>query len=102
MKKGIELHGDSARAAIRDELAQMIKKGDFRPVHHHQLSEEQRKKILRSIMFLKLKRDGRLKARLVADKQSSAPSLILTTESVQASGRANVTFNRDVLLRRRV
>ena len=50
----------------------MIKKGVFRPVHHDGLSDEQRKKILRSIMFLKLKRDGRLKARLVADGRLQA------------------------------
>ncbi len=86
VKKGIELHGDSARAAIRDELAQMIKNGVFRPVHHHQLSEEQRKKILRSIMFLKLKRDGRLKARLVADGRLQA---VFGTESEVSSPTAS-------------
>ncbi len=55
-------------------------------MHHHQLSEEQRKKILRSIMFLKLKRYGRLKARLVADGRLQA---VFGTESEVSSPTAS-------------
>jgi hypothetical protein len=67
VKAGIKDLGVEALVAIMDELDQLHKKGVFAPINVHDLSYEERIKALRTIMFLKKKRDGRIKARLVAD-----------------------------------
>ena len=104
VKRGIKDYGDKARQAIIDELSQMLKKGVFRPVHYHQLSDQERSRVLRSIMFLKLKRDGRLKGRLVADGRPQAlygcnmdiSSPTASTESVFVTLVIDATEDREV------
>jgi hypothetical protein len=45
--------GDSAKAAIMDELENIVDKGVFHGVHMRDLTSAQRKTILRSVTFLK-------------------------------------------------
>jgi hypothetical protein len=52
---------------MMNELGQLHRKGVFTPVSYESLSNKQKVKVLRTIMFLKRKRCGRLKSRLVAD-----------------------------------
>jgi hypothetical protein len=52
--------------AILKELQQMLSKSVWTPVHRQSLSPRQRKKIIRSKMFLKVKRSGTWKGRMVA------------------------------------
>jgi hypothetical protein len=73
VKKGLAKHGDHAKKAIGAEFEQLFKKKKvLKPVCRSSLTESQRRKIIRSSMFLKEKYDGlgrfeKLKGRLVAD-----------------------------------
>jgi Reverse transcriptase (RNA-dependent DNA polymerase). len=84
---GLKTHGEVAEEAIRAEFDQLFnKKKAFEPVRLSSLSKTQRKKILRSSMFLKEKYDGRgifekLKGRLVADGRSQDRKLYQDKES---------------------
>jgi hypothetical protein len=49
------------------EMCQLHEKGVWTAVHFDKLSSQQRSKVIRSMLFLKRKSDGRLKGRLLAD-----------------------------------
>jgi len=66
-KRGTKAFGLEAIISMMKEMLQMHKKKVFHPVHFAGLSKTQLKKTIRSLMFLKRKRDGRLKARFCAD-----------------------------------
>ena len=88
---GIKTHGEVAEEAIRAEFDQLFnKKKALQPVELSSLSKTQRKKILRSSMFLKEKYDGRgtfekLKGRLVADGRMQDRTLYQDKESKTAA-----------------
>ena len=72
MKEGLRRHKQKARQSIIDELTQLCSKKVFSGVHWKDLTERQRRKIIRSSMFLKEKFDAsglfdKLKSRLVAN-----------------------------------
>lgn len=73
VKRGLAEYGDPAHKAVVAEMKQLfIDKQAFSPVKRQDLTEDQRKKIIRSFMFLKAKYDGmgnfeKIKARLVAN-----------------------------------
>jgi len=73
VKRGLSEYGEAARTAVCDELKQLfIAKKAMHPVMRDDLSQDQRKKIIKSFMFLKAKFDGmgvfeKIKARLVAN-----------------------------------
>lgn len=71
IKKAIEEHGEEGKASIRAELEQMHIKRVWTYVDPRSLSPDQKKRIIRSMIFLKAKFDSagafeKLKARLVA------------------------------------
>jgi hypothetical protein len=75
VRDALRTKGDEAKRVILKELQQMLTLRVIRPVHRAQLSESQRRAIIRSSMFLKAKYlpDGtfdKLKARLVAGETS--------------------------------
>ena len=63
--KAIRLYGVEAVASIMKEMHQLQDKGVWTPIKYENI--EDKSKIIRSLLFLKRKRDGTLKARLVAD-----------------------------------
>ena len=72
LKKAVRQFGDAAIDAIKLELRQLLDKGTFTPVKASTLSSAQRKRVIRSSMFLKEKFNAsgifeKLKARLVAN-----------------------------------
>jgi hypothetical protein len=72
VKAALRDRGDSAKAAIIDELQNIVDKGVFHGVHMHNLTSEQRKSILRSVTFLKDKYTAqnifeKFKARMCVD-----------------------------------
>jgi hypothetical protein len=85
-------------------MKQLHYRDTFQPMHHHELSEEQKKVVLESHMFLKQKRDGTIKGRTVAggNKQrdfiskedSSSPTV--STEAVLLSCIIDAEEGRDV------
>jgi Arginine methyltransferase-interacting protein, contains RING Zn-finger len=88
---GLKTHDEVAEEAIRAEFDQLFyKKKALVPVKLSSLSKKQRKKILRSSMFLKEKYDGKgwfekLKGRLVADGRMQDRTLYQDKESKTAA-----------------
>jgi hypothetical protein len=58
---------EKGEIAIQKELQQIHDVEGFEPQHWHELTKEQRARALRYLMYLKEKRDGRIKGRGCAD-----------------------------------
>ncbi|HNJ38565.1 MAG TPA: reverse transcriptase domain-containing protein [Nitrosomonas sp.] len=67
VKKALSLYGDEAKESMHKEMLQLYQKGVFSPVHYNELPNKQKVKLLRTLMFLKRKRNNILKSRFVAD-----------------------------------
>jgi hypothetical protein len=82
--KANKLYGSEAAASVMKEVGQMHQKGVWKPVRKDQLTSAEKSKVIRSLLFLKRKRDGRLKARLVADgrMQERSPEYELSAPTV--------------------
>lgn len=88
-------HGEQETAnAIADEIVQIVDEKVFEPVYGHLLTQEQRRKIIKSKIFLKAKIDSKgvfikLKARLVArgdmEMKSTFDSLYSPTGSMESA-----------------
>jgi hypothetical protein len=82
--------GERAFTAARSNKKQLHLRNTFKPKHWRELSQVQRQKVLESHMFLKHKRDGKIKGRTVAggNKQRNyiskedASSPTVSTEAV--------------------
>jgi hypothetical protein len=93
LKAGLTEWGEEAFMAAQSEMKQLHFRNTFKPKHWRELSQVQRQTVLESHMFLKQKRDGKIKGRTVAggNKQrdyiskehDSSPTV--TTESVLLS-----------------
>ena len=66
MNAGRKEWGARADAAIHAEVKQLHMRDTFEPLHWKDLDDEEKSQVLRAHLFLKLKRDGTLKARSVA------------------------------------
>jgi hypothetical protein len=88
VKKGVNTIGVPAVLAMMKEIKQLHDKRTFRPVKSDFLDVRQRSKIIRSHMFLKRKRDSRLKARLVADGSMQERSTSVDVSSPTVSTEA--------------
>ena len=66
-KKGLKLFGEQGESAIIKELKQIHDMEGFEPKHWHELTKEERAWALKYLMYLKEKRDGRIKGRGCAD-----------------------------------
>ena len=62
-KKGLKLFGEQGESAIIKELKQIHDMEGFEPKHWHELTKEERAWALKYLMYLKEKRDGRIKGR---------------------------------------
>jgi hypothetical protein len=71
LKAGLKEWGDRAFTAARSEMKQLHLWNTSKPKDWRELSQVQRQTVLESHMFLKQKRDGKIKVRTVAgvDKQ---------------------------------
>jgi hypothetical protein len=104
LKAGLREWGVTARTAVKSEMKQLHMRETFRPMHWSELSQSQRQMVLESHMFLKEKRDGKIKARTVAggNKQrgyiskEDASSPTVATESVLLSCIIDAEEGRDV------
>jgi hypothetical protein len=67
MKKGLKLFGDKGREAVEVELQQLHERQVMQPVAAESLTQEQRRRALAYLMFLKQKRCGKVKGRGCAD-----------------------------------
>jgi hypothetical protein len=85
-KKGLKLFQEKGELAIRKELQQIHDVEGFEPKHWHKLTKEQRARALRYLMYLKEKRDGRIKGRGCADGR---PQRVYTDKSEAPSPTAS-------------
>ena len=104
LKQGLRSWGDKAKDAVRKEVSQMHEKHVFKPVKFQLLTRQEKLAALRSIIFLKQKRCGRIKARWCADgrpqrklyEKTSASSPTVKTESVLLTATIDAAEERDV------
>ena len=104
LKVGLKTWGEEAEAAVHSEMKQLHFRDTFEPKHWKDLNEAQRKSILESHMFLKQKRDGKIKGRTVAggNKQrdyiskEDASSPTVATEAVLLTWIVDAEEGRDV------
>jgi hypothetical protein len=104
LKVGLKEWGDKAYAAAESEMKQLHFRNTFKPMQWSKLTDIQRQTVLESHMFLKEKRDGKIKGRTVAggNKQrdyiskEDASSPTVATESVLLSCIIDAEEERDV------
>jgi hypothetical protein len=66
LKSGLKEWGDKAYIDAESEMKQLHFRNTFKPMHWKELIDTQRQMVLESHMFLKEKRDGKIKGRNVA------------------------------------
>jgi hypothetical protein len=104
LKAGLKEWGEVAFMAAQSEMKQLHFRSTFKPKHWRELSQVQRQTVLESHMFLKQKRDGKIKGITVAggNKQwdyiskEDASSPTVATESVLLSCIIDVKEERDI------
>jgi hypothetical protein len=104
LKAGMKQWGSDAHEAARSEMKQLHMQDTFQPVHRHEMTLDEQSKILESHMFLKQKRDGKIKGRTVAggNKQrdfiskQDVSSPTVSTEAVLLSCIIDAEEGRDV------
>jgi hypothetical protein len=92
-KAGLKQWGDNAFTAAHSEMKQLHLRKTFKPNHWRELIASQRQIVLESHMFLKEKRDNKVKGRTVARgnnqqeyiSKEDASSPTVATESVLIS-----------------
>ena len=104
LSQGIKKFGDKGKAAANLEMKQLHDRECWKPRHINELSEQERRKAMGSLIFLTEKRDGRIKARTVADgskqrlwmnkDEASSPTVML--ESLVMSAALDAKEGRDV------
>ena len=67
LKRGIAKFGEPGREAAKAEMKQLHERTAFTPLHPEEMTPAERRKTLESLIFLVQKRDGRIKARTVAN-----------------------------------
>jgi hypothetical protein len=68
LKTSLKEWGEKAFTAAKSEMKQLYFRNTFKPKHWPELSQVQRQIVLESHMFLKQKRDGKIKGRTVAGR----------------------------------
>ena len=104
LKVGLKEWGEKGYAATHSEMKQLHLWNTFKPKHWSELTQIQHQTVLESHMFLKEKRDGKIKGRTVAggNKQcdyiskEDASSPTVATESVLLSCIIDAKEGRDV------
>jgi hypothetical protein len=106
INKGIRLFGERAKESISKELRQLHDYVTYIPIHAHELTQEQKKQALASLIFLTEKRCGRIKTRACVNgsmqrdyipKENTASPTVMTdsvmiTSAIDAhEGRVVVT-----------
>ena len=106
LNAGIKKFGEKGYKAAYEEVAQLHNRNCFNPIHASELSNEEKRRALESLIFLAEKRDGRIKGRACADgrKQrlwidkddAASPTVLL--ESVLLTATIDAKENREVAI----
>jgi Reverse transcriptase (RNA-dependent DNA polymerase) len=106
LKKGLQQFGEKGTAAVSSELQQLVDREVMEPVHAGEMTPDKRSKALNYLMFLKEKRDGKVKGRGCADgrkqrvyikkEYTSLPTVateaVLLTCTIDAKEKRDVAF----------
>jgi hypothetical protein len=103
-KAGLKEWGEEAFMTAQSEMKQLHLRNTFKPKHWRELSQVQRQTVLGSHVFLKQKRDGKIKGRTVAGGNNQRDyiskeddiSPTVATESVSLSCIIDAEEERDV------
>lgn len=87
-RKGLKQFGEKGEGAIEKELQQIHDMEGFEPKHWHELTKDERAGALKYLMYLKEKRDGRIKGRGCADGR---PQRLYTSKVDTSSPTASTT-----------
>lgn len=106
MKKGIKEFGDAGVDAVLNELQQLHDRKVLEPKLANELTREEKRAALHYLMFLKKKRNGRIKGRGCADgrkqrlhtKKEDASSPTVAIEAVMLSCVIDAEERRDVAI----
>ncbi len=106
LNKGLKKFGDKGKEATFQEVEQLHKRNCWRPIHPNDLTPEQRKKALESLIFLTEKRDARIKARACANgskqrlwmSKEDASSPTVSQEAVMLTAAIEAHENREVAI----
>ena len=104
LKVGLKTWGEKGRRSKKSEMKQLHIPDTFDPRHRHELSTKEQSEVLESQMFLKLKRDGKIKGRevsggkkqrdFISKEESSSPTV--ATEAVLLSCVIDAQEHQDV------
>ncbi len=93
---GLKKFGDEAKKSVTKELTQIHNMGTYTPMVPDEKTADQKRQAMRSLMLITEKRDGRIKARGVADgssqrrrpgyKKEDFVSLTVSTDGVFGTG----------------
>ena len=105
LKAGLRKFGEKGRAATLKEMQQFDDREVYYPVNVNDLTEQERRRAMESLLFLVEKRDGKVKARFVANgssqreymgrEQSASPTVM--TESIMITSVIDAKQGRDVM-----
>jgi hypothetical protein len=106
LKTGLRKFGQQGEAAVTKELGQFHDMSVFVPMDPTKLTKEERAAALASLIFLKQKKDGSVKARACADgrkqrktmAQEDAASPTVSIESIFMSCAIDASEGRDVAI----
>ena len=105
LKAGIKRFGKKGEDAAIGEMKQLHDRKCFKPIRPQELTKEERRKVLETIIFIVEKRDGRIKARSCADgrkqrdwmTREDTASPTVATESVMMTAAIDAKEKRDVV-----
>ena len=106
MKRGLKIFGEEGMKAVKDELQQLHDREVMKLVHKNKLTPEQRQESLGYLMFMKRKRNGKVKGRGCADgrkqrvwtSKEDSTSPTVATEAVFLTAVVDALENRDVAI----
>ena len=105
LAKGIKQFGERGRAAAHKEMKQLHDREVFAPIHVHELTAQERKRAMESLIFLVQKQDDSIKARTCANgstqreytERDESASPTATTESILLTATIDAKQGRDVV-----
>ena len=104
LKKGLEAFGDQGKEAVSSELLQIHMQDTFAPTYGGDMTSEERRQALESLLFLEEKRSGKIKGRMCANgstqrsryEKGEATSPTVSTDAVLFTSAIDAHENRDV------
>lgn len=104
LKVGLKKFGEAGEKAVTKELSQFHDMSVFEPIDAGTLTSDDKRATLASLLFLKKKRDGKIKARACADRreqrettaQDEAVSPTVSIESVFVTATIDAKEGQDV------